>query len=161
MSLLRCSGHGTRQPGALTHVYWFMPRADGTTLRKRQRLCSECYETWVVALLTPDDVDSLTCPACGISTDEGVDPIYVTYYPPRSGSEKGAMAFCAACAIEARLRACHNADDLPDRYVDSVDMTVFPDVPPKTTFTDLGRQDPGQKHAPSVRTVVPFHGSAD
>jgi hypothetical protein len=71
------------------------------------------------------------------------------------------MAFCTSCAIEARLRACHNADDLPDRYLDAPDLTVFPASTAITTFFDLGRKDPGQKHGPFVRGDHPFSGLVD
>jgi hypothetical protein len=159
MSLLRCASHGTRQPGALNHVYWFMPQLDGTTLRKRQRLCTECFENYVLALLTPEDAETLTCPGCGISTEEDVQPIYLTYYPSKSPAVKGAMAFCTSCAIEARLRACHNADDLPDRFLDTRDLTCFSSPSATEAFTDIGRRDPGQKHGPFVRGDHPFSAS--
>lgn len=153
MSLLQCAAHGTRQPGPICHVYWFMPQLDGTTLRKRQRLCSDCLQTYVLSLLTPEDAETLTCPACGISTEQDVQPIYVTYYEPKAAGQKGAMAFCPSCAIETRLRACHNAEDLPDRYLDQGDLVTFPAPPATTVFHDLGRPDPGVKHAPPPGAV--------
>jgi hypothetical protein len=149
MSLLRCSMHDTRQPGRLSHVYWFMPMSDGTVLRKRQRLCHECLNLHVIELLTPEDAENLTCPACGISTEEDVSPVYVTYYPPGFEGVRGAMAFCDRCAIEARLRACHNADDLPDRLVDLPDQAVAQPVSAEAAFRAIGRRDPGLKHGPS------------
>jgi hypothetical protein len=123
-------------------------------LRKRQRLCVECLQNYVISLITPDDAETLTCPACGISTEEDVQPIYVTYYSPKSAGEKGAMAFCASCAIEARLRACHNAEDLPDRYLDQGDRATFPAPPATTVFRDIGRADPGVKHGPPSEFVL-------
>jgi len=159
MSLLPCAAHGSRQPGPIAHVYWFMPQLDQTVLRKRQRLCQECLQNYVISLLTPEDAEFLTCPACGISTEQDVSPVYVTYYEPKMPGQKGAMAFCASCAIEARNRASHNAEDLPDRYLDQGDMVTFPAAPAKVVFADLGRADPGLKHGAPAKPFPPVSGS--
>lgn len=146
MSLIRCSYCGCRDCGDIAHVYWFAPVREADVLRVRQRLCPECVQANIESLLSPPDAESLTCPACGISTEDDVYPVYVTYYPSKSGAVRGAMALCEVHQLEVRLRASKDALDLPDRFVETPDQVVSEPATTSGVFRALGRRDPGVKH---------------
>lgn len=146
MSFLKCSYCGHRCVDGVAHVYWFAPSHGPDVFRVRQRLCYDCLATNVQALLTPADVEDLTCAACGISVEEDVFPVYLTYYVKGEEPTRGAMALCEEHQLEIKVRAAKDALDLPDRYIDSVDMATVAAVPAPQVYSALGRQDPGVKH---------------
>lgn len=132
-------------------MYWFAPLRTGEVLRTRQRLCPDCLAANLEALLTPPEVDALTCSACGIDVEEDLHAVYVTYYPPKAGAVRGAMALCEEHALEVRVRARINALDLPDRMVEPADRVFSEPVSVEATYRALGRVDPGVKRpAPYV-----------
>ena len=124
MSLIPCSRCARRNVGPLAHTYWFAPVPNGDVLRVRQRLCPECLERDVEQFLTPDDAELLACPVCGISTEEDVDAVYVTYYPKGGEPVRGAMALCHEHALTVRRMAAEGAKVLEDRYVEPADYGV-------------------------------------
>jgi NMD protein affecting ribosome stability and mRNA decay len=138
MSFLKCSFCGQRCVAGACHVYWFAPSRTGDVFRVRQRLCEDCLATNVVALLTPEDQEELTCSACGIDVEQDVYPIYVTWFVKQEGATRGAMALCEEHALE-----------LPDRYVEAPDRVVASAGPARDVFLAVGRPDPGIKHGPS------------
>jgi hypothetical protein len=163
--LFPCSFCGHRMVSGTNHVYWFIVNTQTEPTRLRQRLCDDCFAANVLAMLTPEAQDDLTCPACGMSTMNDVFPIYVTYYQHRSAAERGAMALCAEHNQELSLRAHMNATELEDRYLDSTDTQLLapasatdrvvrvgpparptPQIPADQLFRSLGRRDPGPKH---------------
>jgi hypothetical protein len=131
----------------IAHVYWFAPSRDGDVFRVRQRLCEDCLAANVTALLTPPDAEELTCSACGISVDEDVFPIYLTWYVKREGAVRGAMALCEEHQLEIKVRAGKDALQLPDRAIETPDLGVAEIAShAAAVYSALGRRDPGIKH---------------
>jgi hypothetical protein len=62
-----------------------------------------------------DFVNGLKCPACGISTEHDMDPVYVTYYLPGQGKNQLEVPSCGTCAVNIRVRAQKGAQRLEDR----------------------------------------------
>jgi hypothetical protein len=150
MSLLRCAFCEKRCVTGVSHVYWFAPGRDGGVFRYRQRLCLACLAVNVLALTTPEDAETLTCSACGISVDDDVWPIYMTWYVKRGGATRGAMALCEQHQLEIKLRAAKDATPLEDRDIEARDSVVGkPMAPASDVFSSLGRIDPGLKRGPS------------
>lgn len=141
MSFLKCSYCGRRCTEGYAHVYWFAPTRSPEVFRVRQRLCYDCLATNVDALLTPDDAETLTCSACGISVEDDVYAVYVTYYRRGENAFRGAMALCEEHQLEIKVRAAKDASELPDRYVEAPDLAVATPVSATEALHALGRQD--------------------
>jgi NMD protein affecting ribosome stability and mRNA decay len=146
MSFLKCSYCGNRCVDGVHHTYWFIPSRHADAFRVRQRLCSTCLAVNVDALLTPPDAETLTCSACGISVEDEVFPVYVTWYDGDKIAHRGAMALCEQHQLELKVRADMNALDLPDRYVEEVDRAVTAPLSATAIIHSVGRADPGRKH---------------
>ena len=117
MSLIPCDFCRRRVPEKLAQVTWAWYRADGQRVAYRQRLCTQCFCTNLLPLDKDPDYDNLTCPSCGISTSQDMDPIYATAYMPGSGRKQYELPTCAACAVEIRNRSAQGAQRLEDRPV--------------------------------------------
>jgi hypothetical protein len=115
MSLIPCDFCHKRvaEKLAQTTTAWYT--ADGHRTAWRQRLCTQCYCTNVLPLDKPIDFDQLTCPACGISTEHDMDPVYVTVYVPGAGKQQFEWPTCPSCAVTVRARAQEGATKLEDR----------------------------------------------
>jgi len=105
MSLIPCDFCRRRPPEKLAQVTTAWYRADGERVAYRQRLCTQCFCTNVLPLDKEMDFDNLTCPACGVSTDHDMDPVYCTAYVPGSGRQQFEFPTCAPCAVEIRNRS--------------------------------------------------------
>lgn len=151
MSFLKCSYCGTRMHGAVYYVYWFAPPRDGGRFSYRQRLCTDCFAINVEALLTPDDVEDLTCSACGISVEMDVYPLYATWATKGTDKTRGQMALCEEHQLELKVRASKDALELPERYLDARDLAAIAPVSAGATFQAVGRTDPGVKHGANRR----------
>lgn len=158
MSFIPCSFCGKRNVGKLNHVYWFAPNREGEVFRVRQRLCEDCLAVNVGALLTPEDQELLTCSACGISVEDDVYPVYLTWYPEHKLAVRGAMALCEEHQLEIKVRASQGALELPDRYVEAPDRVVAAPTPALEAFRAVGRLDPGVKHRPPDTRYRPSIG---
>jgi NMD protein affecting ribosome stability and mRNA decay len=139
-------------------VYWFAPVRGSDVFRVRQRLCPDCVATNIEALLTPQDAESLTCSACGISVEDDVFPVYVTWYPEKSEAARGAMALCEEHQLELRVRASQDALELPDRYVELPDRIVASATPATEVFKAVGRVDPGLRYRAAQKGVADATG---
>jgi hypothetical protein len=148
VSFIPCSSCGRRNCGYLSHVYWFAPLRDASAFRVRQRLCPDCLSANLESLLSPLDGDVLTCPACGISTEDDVFPVYVTWYPPKADAQRGAMSLCEQHNLDVRLSASQGATELAERDIPLPDRPVAAAVPASAVFSAIGRLDPGLKHGP-------------
>jgi hypothetical protein len=146
VSFIPCSICARRNCGDLRHVYWFAPVRGADVLRVRQRLCPDCLAATVEALLTPPEAETLTCSACGISVEDDVFPIYLTWFPDKKKSERGAIALCEPHNVELRQRIQLGATVLPDRDIDPVDQVLAQPISAYAAFSALGRVDPGPKH---------------
>jgi len=109
MSLIPCDFCTKRVPEKLAQVTTAWYQADQQRVAWRQRLCTACFCMNVLPLDKEMNFDALTCPACGISTDHDMDPVYVTAFVPGGGRQQFEFPTCAACAVEIRNRAQHGA----------------------------------------------------
>jgi hypothetical protein len=76
------------------------------------RLCPAC----TAAKVLPLDVDyseggSLTCPQCGIGTEDDYDAVYLTYFPAGRNQESADAPFCGVHAAEYRVWVTEFARD--------------------------------------------------
>jgi hypothetical protein len=116
MSLIPCDSCGRKVPEKLCQTTWAWYNAAGERVAYRQRLCTACFCSTVLPLDQEKDfVNGLTCPACGISTEHDMDPIYATCYIPGQGKTQIEAPTCAACAVTVRARAQNGAQRLEDR----------------------------------------------
>ena len=115
MSLYPCSACSERVPGKLSQVYWAWIRADGVRVAYKQRLCLKCFSVTLLGLIPSALENLVTCPACGISTVDDMDPVYATCYVPGQPQLDLELALCGAHAVEIRNRALAGAETLADR----------------------------------------------
>lgn len=115
MSLIPCDHCRQRVPEKLCQTTWAWYGPDGNRVAYRQRLCTQCYVTLVLCWDKPLDMSALTCPGCGISTDQDMDPCYATSYLPGSGKQQLEIPTCAACAGILREAARDGGQLLGDR----------------------------------------------
>ena len=67
-------------------------------------LCPACFGARVGSLWRDyEGVERLTCPSCGIDTEDDHDDVYVTAYVPSYGELKVEAPFCGACAALYRI----------------------------------------------------------
>lgn len=120
MSLFPCSICGQRRPGKLASAYWAWFLADGSRSAWRQRICASCAPSTLSALLksaneSEANENVFACVACGASTDQDSDPVYLTLYLPKREAQEFAIQLDSACAVKVRVAAQHGAEKLPDR----------------------------------------------
>lgn len=115
MSLIPCDYCHKRVAEKLAQITTAWYRADGERTAYRQRLCTACFCANILPLDKPMDFDALTCPACGISTDHDMDPVYCTAYVPGSGRMQFEWPTCPSCAVTVRGRAQEGGTKLEDR----------------------------------------------
>lgn len=115
MSLIPCDFCHKRVVEKLSQTTWAWYADDGTRVAYRQRLCTTCYCANVLPLDKPMDMDALTCPGCGTSTEHDMSPMYATVYIPGSGREQFEFPTCPSCATELRARAEEGATRLENR----------------------------------------------
>jgi hypothetical protein len=119
VSLIPCDVCRRRVPEKLCQATWAWYRLDGARVAYRQRLCTACFCSTVLPLDKElDYVNGLTCPVCGISTDEDMDPCYCTAFIPGQGKFQLELATCASCAVTVRQRAQEGAAKLEDQRVE-------------------------------------------
>jgi hypothetical protein len=111
-SLVKCVGCGERCGSRPIGVYWRWMRADGVWKHYYQRVCAGCY----AAKVLPLDVDHpgdmrLTCPGCGIDTEDDYDGVYTTSFPGKGPQVNTESAFCGVCAAVLRLWVVDHARD--------------------------------------------------
>lgn len=115
MSLIPCDFCRKRVPEKLCQVTWAWYDANGDRVAYRQRLCTQCFCTNLLPMDVPTDFESLTCPACHISTSEDMDPCYATAYIPGQGKQSFELPTCAPCAVRVRVAAQQGSSRLEDR----------------------------------------------
>jgi len=119
MSVFRpCSICEQKVPGKLASLYaaWF--RADGTRVASKQRLCVGCLQAGYVELLrkvADESNDTDTCPSCGSSNTDDLDPIYLTLYLPKQPEREFELGMDSACAAKLRLVLQQGCEPLQDR----------------------------------------------
>jgi ribosomal protein S27AE len=105
VSLIPCDSCHLRVPEKLCQATWAWYRVDGQRVAWRQRICTACFCSSVMPLDVPINYeDGITCPMCGISTNEDMDPCYCTAFLPGSGRLQLEIPTCAPCAAKLRAR---------------------------------------------------------
>ena len=115
MQLTRCSGCLDRPPVRPTQVTWAWRRADGVRTSWRSNLCVGCFASKVA----PFDIEytaeqRLTCPGCGIDTEDDHDIMYTTSFVPGYGPLRLEAPFCGACAAHLRIWIQEHAQQLEE-----------------------------------------------
>jgi len=137
VSLYPCSACGNRVPGKLSQIYWAWNQADGHRVAYKQRLCLNDFTATVYPVLVKGMADMVSCPACGISTINDMDPVYATIYTPGQPQIDAEWAMCPACAVEVRNHAIEGSERLPDRQ-DGVGGSSPPPVTAADAWRALG-----------------------
>lgn len=138
MHLIPCSHCRLRPEEKLSQVTWAWNPRPGERLAYRQRLCVSCFCTDVLALDKPFEPDGrVTCPACGIDTEDDMEPVYATAYVPGSGKITFEFPLCPAHAVDVRVRAQSNALLLPERDPESRGLAPRL-APPVSAWDKLG-----------------------
>jgi len=103
-SLVKCRACGYRCGERPIGVYWRWMRADGIWKAYYARICAACYASKVLPLDQDYPPDAqLTCPQCGIGTEDDYDAIYTTSYPGGGGKVGTDSPFCGVHAAEYRV----------------------------------------------------------
>ena len=118
----------------LSSLYWAWQRADHKRVAYKQKLCACCFASQVVELIAHSLDPVYACPACGISTVDDHDDVYLTYCVPGTAKDVAEMPLCAACAVNVRNAAMQGAEKLPDRGSGSLGADGGPQP--------IGNQDP-------------------
>jgi hypothetical protein len=100
---------------ALTWTVWAWMKADGHRVAYKQKLCLTCVSTTLAPLYTACQEPSMTCPNCGISTEDDMDPVYATFIPKGLGKLNIEAPTCASCAVKLRMFAEKGGERLEDR----------------------------------------------
>lgn len=138
-NLQRCSYCETRPDDKLSQVTWAWLLSNRQRTAYRQKLCPMCVATNLLAVDKGIAAgERLTCPSCGIDTEDDMDPVYATAYFPGYGKERYEMPFCGACAVEIRSRAQKNAEHLEDREMGSRGQAPGNAPSPATVWEALG-----------------------
>jgi hypothetical protein len=118
VSLAHCSHCGERNSAKYSQVTWAWTLADRTRVAYRTRLCPGCFAELVLSLDRPlEPGANLTCPACGIDTENDYDAVYATCYVPGFGKVAYEWPLCGVHAVSVRAGAMHGAERLEDRPV--------------------------------------------
>jgi len=116
MPLVRCNGCSERPSDKMTQVTWAWRRTDGVRIAFRGRLCAACFTTKVAPLaISYEGVETLTCPSCGIVTEDDMDAVFTTSYIPGYGEFKTESPFCGACAAQYRIWIQEHSWQLEDQ----------------------------------------------
>jgi hypothetical protein len=96
-----CSACGEKKPGKFASLYWAHFNGNGDRKAWRQVLCRECLVENFGSLLGSTNADSMgpsICPACGGTSTDDLDPVFLKLYLPKMPEKEFELATCAACA---------------------------------------------------------------
>ena len=103
--------------GKPASLYWAWTRSDGRRKAWKQKVCVDCFREHYVKLVIASMEPVLICPACGISTVDDYDAVYLTYCLPGMPKDQSEMPLCGPCAVAVRNTAMSGANALEDREV--------------------------------------------
>jgi len=113
-------------------------RSDGVWKKYYTRLCSACYAAKVLPLdMDYTGVARLTCPSCGIDTEDDYDGIYSTSFPGSREQVEVEAPFCSVHAAEYRIWVTAHAQERID--VDGAPEPHQHERRPEQVLRDLGR----------------------
>ena len=143
-SLVKCDACKQRSGARPTSVYWRWMVGDGRWLKYRARLCGACLAAKVMPLDQDYGGDvTLTCPACGIATENDYDGVYLTLFDNRNGQSNIDSPMCARDAAEYRIWVRTFALDISDsvRAPEPEHSDDMPRWSASQTLSALGRPD--------------------
>ena len=117
--------------GKRASMYWAWMRADNKRVAYKQLVCEDCVREAYVPLIVNAEQPVLACPACGISTVDDYDAVYLTYCLPGMPPGKSEMPFCPPCAAVLRGKAMSGAVQLEDRRQESGGSELSPPTAPQ------------------------------
>lgn len=137
-SLVRCKACGLRCDARPIGVYWRWMLANKQWKKYYARICNACWVSKVMPLDVDYSADAeLTCPQCGMKTEDDYDGIYTTSFPGPVGKLSTESPFCDADAAGYRIWVTSFADD-----ISSLDGAPGPHrerYTPAETLRSLGR----------------------
>jgi hypothetical protein len=137
-SLVKCAACNERCGDRPVGVYWRWMRADGVWKHYYHRICVGCFAAKVLPLdQSYDDGRRLTCPACGVDTEDDYDGIYTTSFPGKGPQLSTESPFCDACAVPIRVWVQEHARDTDDDVGAPGPRHEAPSS--RETLRDLGR----------------------
>ena len=123
----------------LSSMYWAWMRADRTRVAYLQKLCYACFVDQALPLIVAAMQPVLVCPACGISTVDDHDDVFLTYCVPGESKASSEMPLCGPCAVGVRNKALVGATALEDRQSGGLGAGVGPQpIPSKDVWRSLG-----------------------
>lgn len=127
MPLARCDGCQMRPQAKYISVYLAWMTMDSERHARKLRLCDTCYMEHVAKYDAPaDSNDRLTCPSCGIDTDDDYDAIYGTVFGGGLDRHQLEIPFCSSCSIILREWVAQRGAPLEDRRRADVGPTTHP-----------------------------------
>lgn len=103
-SLVKCGACGLRCDAKPIGTYFRWMRADAVWKAYYARLCTACWMSRVASLDVDHPADQLlTCPQCGVNTEDDYDGIYTTSFPGKGPQVDTESPFCDACAVSYRV----------------------------------------------------------
>ena len=110
-----CKQQRTEKPASL---YWAWTAENGRRKAYKQKVCVDCMRDKYVPLIAASEEPVLICPACGMSTVDDYEAVYLTYCLPGMPPGQSEMPLCAEHATIVRAWALEGASLLPDRQQD-------------------------------------------
>ena len=108
--------------GKPASLYWAWTRSDGRRKAWKQKVCADCFREHYVKLIIASMEPVLICPACGISTVDDYDAVYLTYCLPGMPKDQSEMPMCGPCAVSLRNKALEGAREWTLRSTDDVEL---------------------------------------
>ncbi len=115
-----CNSCGSVGTVKLCSCYWAWMRADRSRAAYLQKLCFACFVEQALPLISAAMEPVLMCPACGISTVDDHDDVFLTYCVPGEDKALSEMPLCGPCAVVVRNKALKGATELEDRRLGSL-----------------------------------------
>ena len=118
MSRFPCSMCNQRVVGKLSSAYWAWFTADEERIAWKQKLCLGCLSNHFLPTLrnvNSDLTGPSICPACGGTSADDADPVYLVLYLPKADPREFELNTCAACAAKIRVSIVGQGERLENR----------------------------------------------
>lgn len=138
MIVKRCTRCQDTQTASLTWTSAAWVRADGVRRAYAHKLCDTCVAAKVAPVHTASESPVMTCPGCGIGTQDDYDAIWLTFIPRGVGKFRADAPFCAPCAAQYRIWFQEGARELEDRDSSASGLVAATRPTAEQTLTALG-----------------------
>jgi hypothetical protein len=85
----------------------------------------------------------MTCPGCGINTEDDMDAVYVTFIPKGQGKLQMDLPMCPSCAVPLRVWLQAGSEQLDDRSLEVRGQETAPNPRPADFWADLWKDRAG------------------